>query len=119
MFASLQIGLSELLEDPAWQVVAVLPVDHPLVRPATVERLAAATRVAAAPVFEGKHGHPVCLSRGLADQIAAGRVGGMTLREVLRRQGRDRIEVDDPGVVTNCNTPEALAGALSKLGLDS
>jgi CTP:molybdopterin cytidylyltransferase MocA len=39
MFASLRLGLGRLLADPGWAVVAVWPVDHPLVTAATVREL--------------------------------------------------------------------------------
>src|SRR5688572_27132912 len=46
--------------------IAVLPVDHPLVEPATVEELLAAAdahpeAAALVPTFEGRRGHPVVL----------------------------------------------------------
>ena len=112
MFGSLRAGLDRLVEAPTWQVVAVLPVDHPLVRPETVTELAAAAGPAAIPSFNGKHGHPICLARTVAESVARGDVAGPTLREVLRAVGAVSLPVDDPGVVANCNTPEALADAL-------
>ena len=113
MFGSLRAGLGRLLETPSWQTVAVLPVDHPLVRPETVTELAALAGPAAIPSFNGKHGHPVCLARTVAESIARGDVAGPTLREVLRVVGALSAPVDDPGIVANCNTPAALAAALS------
>jgi len=115
MFGSLRAGLDRLVEAPTWRVVAVLPVDHPLVRPETVTSLAAVTGPAAIPSFNGKHGHPVCLARTVAETIARGDVAGPTLREVLHEVKALSIPVDDPGVVANCNTPTALAAALVRL----
>ena len=62
--------------------------------------------------LRGSHGHPVCLDRDVAVGIVEGRFPGPTLREVLREVGAVDVEVDDPGVVANCNTPEALKKAL-------
>ncbi|MDB4305979.1 NTP transferase domain-containing protein [bacterium] len=115
MFGSFRAGLDRLVEAPTWQVVAVLPVDHPLVRPETVTELAAAAGPAAIPSFKGKHGHPICLARPVAESVARGDVAGPTLREVLRAVGAVSLPVDDPGVVANCNTPAALASALVRL----
>ena len=115
MFGSLRAGLGRLVETPSWRVVAVLPVDHPLVRPETVTELAAAAGPAAIPSFNGKHGHPICLARTVAESVARGDVAGPTLREVLRAVGAVSLPVDDPGVVANCNTPAALASALVRL----
>ena len=113
MFASLVIGLGRLVEHPDWRIVAVLPVDHPLVRPSTVTALANATARAAIPSFNGKHGHPVCLARSVVETIVEGKLTGPTLREILRSLDAVDVDVDDPGVITNCNTPEALAAALA------
>jgi CTP:molybdopterin cytidylyltransferase MocA len=113
MFASLRHGLALLLDDPGWRRLAILPVDHPLVRPATVAALAAAAGRAVIPRCAGKHGHPVVLDRAAALAIAEGRLAGPTLRDALRRLGAGELEVADPGTTANCNTPAALAAAWS------
>jgi molybdenum cofactor cytidylyltransferase len=113
MFTSLLIGFRCISGDPDWQKLAVLPVDHPLVRPPTVRKLAAARGAAAVPCYDAKHGHPVCLSRRLVDQLKLGELEGRNLREALSSVARVDVRVDDPGVVANCNTPAALSEALS------
>lgn len=115
MFDSLRLGLEHLLADAAWGTVVVLPVDHPLVAPDTVRALAAAQADAALPSHGGKHGHPVMLSRRVAERILAGELAGPTLRDALRAVGTVDVVVDDPGVTANCNTPEALVEALARL----
>lgn len=117
MFGSLVAGLARLLAEPAWQVVVVLPVDHPLVLSGTITTLAAALGdgvVAARPAFGGKHGHPIAVARLVAEGIVSGALSGPTLRDVLRAVGTVDLPVDDPGVVANCNTPERLAAALAQ-----
>ncbi len=112
MFASLACGLRSLVEAEGWTTVVVLPVDHPLVRAATVAAVAAAASPAAiATTPWGRHGHPIALSRGLAEAVVAGWFRGPTLREVLRAARAVDAVVDDPGVRANCNTPERLAEA--------
>lgn len=113
MFESIRAGLGLLLASPGWDTVVVLPVDHPLVRPDTVRALAGAGANAAIPSFRGKHGHPVALPRAVATTIASGERPGPTLREVLHDVRVVVVDVDDPGVTANCNTPEALAAALA------
>jgi CTP:molybdopterin cytidylyltransferase MocA len=112
MFASLATGLRHLVEYPEWQVVAILPVDHPLVSANAVTDLTDASARAVIPSFNGKHGHPICIDREVASAVVSGELPGPTLREVLREVGAVDVEVDDPGVVANCNTPAALSAAL-------
>jgi CTP:molybdopterin cytidylyltransferase MocA len=113
MFGSLQTGLARLIETTGWQKVAVLPVDHPLVKADSISTLVNTMAPAAIPSFRGKHGHPVCIDRLVVERILAGELPGPTLRDVLRSVGAVDVPVDDIGVVTNCNTPDALRDALS------
>ena len=112
MFASLKFGLSRLVEYPDWLAAAVLPVDHPLVKPETITVLMDAGAEAAIPSFNGKHGHPIRLQRTVVEDIVNGSLAGPTLREVLRSVESVGVAVEDPGVISNCNTPEALEAAL-------
>ena len=114
MFASLVTGLRHLAEHPDWRTVAILPVDHPLVDGSSVSALVDTAALAAIPSYRGKHGHPICFGRNVASAIVSGKSPGPTLREVLRDVGAVDVEVDDPGVVANCNTPEALRDALRR-----
>jgi CTP:molybdopterin cytidylyltransferase MocA len=113
MFASLKIGLQHLIGAAEWTRVALLPVDHPLVQPSTIAALACCESSAAVPSHLGKHGHPVIIDRAAAGMIVKGELPGPTLREVLREIGAVHVEVDDPGAVANCNTPDALMRALA------
>jgi CTP:molybdopterin cytidylyltransferase MocA len=111
MFGSLRWGLRRL-EATRWQCAVILPVDHPLVKPSTVAALVEAGPPAAIPAYRGKHGHPICLGCRVIAGILAGSLRGPTLREVLRAVGAHEVSVDDPGVIANCNTPQALDKAL-------
>ena len=115
MFDSLQLALAAALNDDRWQVAVILPVDHPLVAPATVRALLAGHTRAAVPRYRGKRGHPVALERTIATMVALGKHPGPTLRDVLHAAGIDDVEVDDPGVGANCNTPDALAAAWERV----
>ena len=101
---------------PEWQVVVVLPVDHPLVTPETIKAIAAPAAPAVLPVHGGRRGHPVALAREVAEGIASGAISGPTLHHVVAGLGWVEVAVDDPGVHANCNTPGALAAALKALG---
>ena len=112
MFGSLRFGLIYLIQSEDWQRLAVLPVDHPLVRRESVRALAAAGGRAVVPSYRGKHGHPIVIDREVAVSIVCGDFDGPTMREILRAVGAIDLEVDDPGVTANCNTPAALSEAL-------
>ena len=106
MLSSLQCGLRAAGDVEA---AMFLPVDLGTVRGATVARIAAEAGIApvTAPVFEGAHGHPVCISRAIIEEILA-LPDGSQARDVIRRhRGETRfIEVDDEGVVRDADTPE-------------
>jgi molybdenum cofactor cytidylyltransferase len=77
-----------------------------------VVTLVRATAPAAIPTYRGKHGHPVCVARSVVERIVGGELTGPTLRDVLRIVDAVDVPVDDIGVISNCNTPEALSEAL-------
>jgi CTP:molybdopterin cytidylyltransferase MocA len=114
MFASIRIGIGRLMNERSWTRVALLPVDHPLVRAETLSVLAAGRSRAVIPSFHGKHGHPVVIDRPAAEAVVNGALPGPTLREVLATIGCVAVDVDDPGTTANCNSPAALAAALSR-----
>ena len=116
MLASLRWGLRHLFSEPAWGAVVVLPVDHPLVGAAAILELVAVGAAVVVPCYRGKHGHPILLAREVAERVARDELAGGTLRDILRAVGAVDAAVDDPGVVANCNTPEALRSWLERLG---
>lgn len=115
MFASIRFGLSTLVGDRGWDRVALLAVDHPLVKSETVAALAAGDGPAVVPTHRDRRGHPVVIHRSVAEAILAGEAPGPTLRDVLIQVGMTEVPVDDPGTIANCNTPDALAEALASV----
>jgi molybdenum cofactor cytidylyltransferase len=94
--------------------VAYLPVDHPLVRPATVARLLDAARASGAPltvpVLDGRRGHPALFAASLFADLVDPRLEGGARTVVHRRLDEARlVDVDDPGVVADIDTPDAYA----------
>lgn len=95
----------------------ILPGDLPLVRPETLQRVAGALggRVnAVQPQYLGERGHPVAFAAGCRAQLAAleGNQGASpVLRSMRAIDSVVDLVVDDAGVVTDIDTPEALARA--------
>jgi len=115
MLGSLRWGLRHLISDREWRAVVVLPVDHPLVSVQTVVRLARVDAPVVIPIYRGKHGHPFCCTRWVAEGIGREEIPGATVREVIGGQGVVVVAVDDPGVIANCNTPAALRAAIDSV----
>jgi CTP:molybdopterin cytidylyltransferase MocA len=115
MFASLKAALVRVNHFPDWEKATLLPVDHPLITRDAVVTLVRANAPAAIPSYRGKHGHPVCVARSVVERIVGGELTGPTLRDVLRTVGAADVPVDDVGVISNCNTPDALREALSSV----
>lgn len=115
MLSTIQEGIAALGGAAALvargEALAVSPADFPAIRPETIaeviRRRAAARAPLALPVWQGRHGHPLVIAPELIPEI-----GGLASTAGLR-QLRDRhaaatlwIEVDDPGVVQDVDTPE-------------
>jgi molybdenum cofactor cytidylyltransferase len=107
---SLRLALAALAADV--DGIALCPVDHPLVRPETVARLVTELRGTDAPVVlpvhAGSRGHPTLFRRALFAELSdPGLEGGA--RTVVHRhlEQASLIDVDDAGVVTDIDTPEA------------
>ncbi len=113
MYSSVRAGAAAL--DPGVSRFFLLPADVPLVRPETIGRLARAAGTAAGPdvvypAFRESTGHPPLISASLRDEILGDRPAG-GLRELLLRHAASSrlVEVEDPGVLLDADTPDALA----------
>jgi molybdenum cofactor cytidylyltransferase len=115
-FSSLQTGLQEVLNRGRDAAIVTL-VDRPPVNNSTTEKLHAAFGAAIArwkwavvPEYGGKHGHPIFLAR---EMIAAFLKAPPTASaRDIQHQNREQIvyvEVDDPLVTVNVNTPDEYA----------
>jgi molybdenum cofactor cytidylyltransferase len=111
--ASLRCGLGAL---PAAATAAmVLLVDQPLVGPELINRLVAAFEeapevLAVVPRHQGRRGNPVLIAAGLFAELLTlqGDVGARVLLERHAAQVR-WLDVDDPAVLIDADTPEAFA----------
>ncbi len=95
----------------------ILPGDLPLVLPRTMQAVAAALAggaQAAQPSYQGERGHPVGFAAGCqaALSVLEGNFGAAPVLRALRAAGSVAdLPLDDAGVVTDIDTPEALARA--------
>jgi len=121
MYGSVRLGLREAVGLKPESVI-LLPVDHPGVKPETVEILASAMHdalrayrraaprggfgYALVPRYGRRRGHPIALSPALAKAIAAD-AEAEDLSDAVRRNARlvGYLDVGDPGVLRNRNTP--------------
>jgi molybdenum cofactor cytidylyltransferase len=102
--------------DEAGAVLVTL-VDVPLVRPSTIRALIA--RAGASPalilraVHHGRHGHPVIFKH---EVFAALRSADPALgaKAVMRAVAVEDVEVDDPGIVSDVDTPEDYRSLLTR-----
>jgi molybdenum cofactor cytidylyltransferase len=109
--SSLVAGL-DALEGPGVESVLVTLVDVPLIQPSTIRVLVERAASSPAPIvraaFRGRHGHPVVFKRRVFDALRAAdpAVGA---RAVLRAFSVEDVEVDDPFVVEDVDTPDDYA----------
>ncbi len=116
MAESIRIGLAEI--SPSAEAIFIWPADHPAVDRATIAALSAAGGEADIwiPTWRGRRGHPALLGRSHVKAVFA-LPPGEGLRELwhARGEGVRELEVPDPGVVTNIDTPEQYEAALRGL----
>jgi molybdenum cofactor cytidylyltransferase len=109
MGASLATAVSASGEVAGW-VIAL--ADMPYIRPETIQKIAAslaAGAAIAAPAYRGERGHPVGLSARFRSQLEALR-GDEGARALLKQNPSliELIDVDDPGVCRDIDTPADL-----------
>ena len=109
--SSLQAGIAAL--PTACTAVLVLLADMPLVATATLDALIDRFRAepcdAVVPSVAGSPGNPVLLGRALFDEVRR-LAGDEGARKLLKQPGRKVLDcpVDDPGILADVDTPEAL-----------
>jgi len=109
MGASLATAVSASVNASGW-VIAL--ADMPYIRPETIEKIAASLAAGAAivaPAYRGERGHPVGISARFRAQLGALR-GDEGARSVLKENAAlvKLIDVDDPGVCRDIDTPADL-----------
>ena len=111
MLSSLQFGLRALIDRGGVDAMLLVLVDVPRFLGSTVERLveefSRARSALAVPTYFGKHGHPVLFAEALFEELLQAPVDAGA-RAVVEAHRVDllEVEVDDPWVVRDADTPE-------------
>jgi molybdenum cofactor cytidylyltransferase len=108
--SSLLAGLREV-DRPGVRALMVVPVDAPMVTSDTVAALIATFSATGAPIVRARHrgwnGHPVIFSRAMFDELRRADPETGARAVVRAHQGAVlNVDVDDPGVVGDIDTPE-------------
>ena len=105
MFDSVKIGLS-YLQDKCDKVLFT-PVDVPLFTANTVKAILGSGASLAAPMCEGKQGHPILIASHLIPEILSD-CGEQGLKGAMDRcsQPLQHIDVEDFGTIHDADTPE-------------
>jgi CTP:molybdopterin cytidylyltransferase MocA len=115
MLSSVWSGL-DAAEAVAADAVLLHPVDHPLVQPATIDRVIEALSASAAiavPVWDGRRGHPGGFSRSVFAELRAASPD-RGARAVLAADPARVVHVaGDAGCVVGIDTPADYERALS------
>lgn len=108
MFSSVLAGVRSL--EPEIEAFFVLPVDTPLIKPATIAALAEAWRESRAaivyPRFEGLRGHPPIISQKLCTHLPEECPGGLAAFLTGFEDRALDLDVIDQSIVMNCNTKQ-------------
>lgn len=106
-FSSLQCGLRAMQDST--EAFFFTPADSPGVRPETLQAMLDVWNPEAAdflqPAWRGRHGHPVLAAARMAAAFLA-MPPGASARELVRRSRRRFVDVEDPFVLLDVDTPE-------------
>lgn len=100
--------------------VFVLPADIPLVRPATVRRLVAASLAhpdaIVYPVFDNRRGHPPLIPRAILDRAAHGAPGPLCALLDVHDPTSIEVPVPDEAIHLDMDTPDDFFSLLPLIG---
>lgn len=113
--SSLKVGLAEAVAGGTDAVIVHL-ADHPMVTPATFRAVVDGYRKTRPPIvvarFRGRRGHPVIFDQSVfAELMAAPEDRGARVVVNADPQRVHYVDVEDPGVVLDLDTPSDLAQA--------
>jgi molybdenum cofactor cytidylyltransferase len=104
---SIAAGVAARSDGGGW---LVLPGDMPLVRPSSLVRVAEglAQHAVVFAQHRGRRGHPVAFAAELFSELVQ-LAGDEGARRLMARYPSQGIELDDPGVLVDVDTPDDLA----------
>ncbi len=104
---SIAAGVAERSAGAGW---LVLPADMPRVQPASLQAVAAALsqQIVVFAQHQGRRGHPVGFAAELYSELVQ-LDGDDGARRVVSRYPAEAVELDDPGVLVDVDTPGDLA----------
>jgi molybdenum cofactor cytidylyltransferase len=109
--SSLLVGLAAVERSDVTGVLVTL-ADVPLISAATVRTVLARAALTSAPivraVHRGEHGHPVLFKRAMFDALRQADPS-LGARAVVRSHEVEDVEVGDPGITEDVDTPEDYA----------
>lgn len=118
---SIAFGVARILERCQPACIVVMLGDMPRVRAHTISRVIDALRrhpaSIAAPVMAGRRGHPVVFSPAHFEALKALR-GDRGAASLLHTHTPTLVEVDDPGIFLDIDTPADLAQGAADEGMD-
>lgn len=101
MLSSIRVGISASRASSLF----ITPGDYPFISPSTYPSLLKGANDLAVPTYKGRRGHPVLIRRRLADMLVNS-AEYTSLRDFIHRQGAGIVDVDDPGILWDVDTPE-------------
>lgn len=119
MFESIRAGLAACRDLDPTASVLLHPADHPFATPATLAALlaAASPHAAVTPRHQGKGGHPVLIPPQVRDRVLTSEGEGGLRRFWLDHPDlRVHLDVDDPGITLDLDTPADYARLRESLG---
>jgi len=112
-FSSVQLGLQNANND-----VFIQNIDNPFVNVGLLIDLLLGLKNNdyIIPAYEGKGGHPVLISKNIKHKLVQIHKGEEKLNEVLKNYNRAEVQVKDPYIHVNVNTPSDYEKYFSGLG---
>jgi len=117
--SSLMVGIGAL--SPNSEAAVVNLVDHPLITAKTIKALVSSFHDAPLPIliasYQGRRGHPVLFSSQVYGEILAAPLDQGAKVVVRKDPARVReIQLDDPGILADIDTPEEYARYVGRPG---